>query len=76
MLGFLLGKSMYRVRQIPLPAFKKKLRNIFSNFFFYNFIQITASAGRAIAYTIGSIFKHIIDYVQLYFINDFTNIVF
>ena len=36
-----------------------------------NFIQQAASP----AYTIGPIFKHIIDYVQLYFINEFTNIV-
>ena len=54
-------------------CFKKKLLNIFSNFFFYlklqsfrlkvenNFIQIAASAGHAVAYTIVSIFKHIID---------------
>ena len=51
----------------------KKLRNIFANFFFYlkvqsfrlimenNFIQMAASAGHAVAYTIGPIFKHIID---------------
>ena len=41
-----------------------------------NFIQMAASAGHAVAYTIGPIFKHIIDCVQLYFINGFTNIVF
>ena len=40
-----------------------------------NFIQMAALADHAIAYTIGSIFKHIIDCVQLYFTNDFTNIV-
>ena len=40
-----------------------------------NFIQIAASAGHAVAYPIGPIFKHIIDCVQLYFTNDFTNIV-
>ena len=40
-----------------------------------NFIQMAASSGYAVAYTIGPIFKHIIDYVQLYFINGFTNIV-
>ena len=40
-----------------------------------NFIQIAASAGHAVVYTIGSIFEHIIDSVQLYFINGFTNIV-
>ena len=63
----------------------KKLLNIFSNFFFYlkvqsfrltmenNFIQMAASAGHAVAYTIGPIFKHIIDCVQLYFTNGFTN---
>ena len=65
----------------------KKLLNIFSNFFFYlkvqsfwlimenNFIQMAASAGHGVAYTIGSIFKHIIDCVQLYITNGFTNIV-
>ena len=40
-----------------------------------NFIQLAASAGRAVAYTIGVIFKHIMDYVHLYFINGLTNIV-
>ena len=35
---------------------------------------IHASAGHAVAYTIGPIFKHI-DCVQLYFINGFTDIV-
>ena len=32
-----------------------------------NFIQMAASAGHALAYTIGPIFKHIIDCVRLYF---------
>ena len=32
-----------------------------------NFIQMPASAGHAVAYMNGPIFKHIIDYVQLYF---------
>ena len=40
-----------------------------------NFIQMAASASDAVAYTIGPIFKHIIDCVQLYFANGFTNIV-
>ena len=40
-----------------------------------NFIQMAASADHTVAYTIGPIFKHIIDCVQLYFTNDFTNIV-
>ena len=40
-----------------------------------NFIQTAASAGHAVAYTIGSIFQHIIDCVQLSFANGFTNIV-
>ena len=31
-----------------------------------NFIQLAASAGHAVAYAISSIFKHIIDCVQLY----------
>ena len=34
-----------------------------------NFIQMAASVGHAVAYTIGPIFEHIIDYVQLYFTN-------
>ena len=62
----------------------KKLLNIFSNFFFYlkvqsfrliienNSFQMAASVGHAVAYTIDSIFKHIIDSVQLH---GFTNIV-
>ena len=36
---------------------------------------MAAPADHAVAYTIGSIFKHIIDCVQLYFTNGFTNIV-
>ena len=32
-----------------------------------NIIQMAASAVHAVAYTIGPIFKHIIDCVQLYF---------
>ena len=32
-----------------------------------NFIQMAASAGHVVAYKIGPIFKHIIDFVQLYF---------
>ena len=39
-----------------------------------NFIQMAASAGQAVAYTIGPIFKHFIDCVKLYFTNGFTNI--
>ena len=40
-----------------------------------NFIQMAASASHAVAYTIGPILNHIIDCAQLYFTNDFTNIV-
>ena len=40
-----------------------------------NFVQMAASADHAVAYTIGPILKHIINYVQLYFINGFKNIV-
>ena len=40
-----------------------------------NFIQMAALTGHAVVYTIGPIFKHIIDYVQLYCTNGFTNIV-
>ena len=64
-----------------------KLLNIFSNFFFYlkvqsfrlimenNFIQMAASAGHVVSCTSGPIFKHIINRVQLYFTNGFTNII-
>ena len=43
-----------------------------------NFIQMAVSAvsaGQPEAYTIGPILKHIIDCVQVYFSNGFTNIV-
>ena len=65
----------------------KKTTEYFLKFFFYlkvqsfrlilenNFIQMAASAGNTEAYTIAPIFKHIIDCVQLYFTNGFTNIV-
>ena len=36
-----------------------------------NFIQMAVAAGHAVAYTIGPIFNHIIDYVQLYFTNTY-----
>ena len=39
-----------------------------------NFIQMTTSVGHAVAYTIGKIFKHIIDCVQ-YFTDGFMNTV-
>ena len=41
-----------------------------------NFIPMAAWGGHAVAYTIGLIFKHINDCVQLYFTNGLTNIVF
>ena len=40
------------------------------------FIQMAVSAGQAVADTIGPIYKHIIDCVQPYFTNGFTNIIF
>ena len=40
-----------------------------------NFIQMAASTGHSVSYTSGEIFKLIIDCVQLYFTNGFTNIV-
>ena len=81
--------SKYRIRQIIFfeNALKKKTTEYFSNFFSYlkvqsfrlimenNFIQMAASAGHVVAYAIGPIFKHIIDCVQLYFSNGFTNII-
>ena len=39
-----------------------------------NVIQMAASTGHAVAYTIDTIFKHMIDCAQLYFTNSFTNI--
>ena len=62
----------------------KKTTEYFLKFLFYlkvqsfrliienNFIQ---TADHAIAYTIGPIFKHITNCVQLYFTNGFTNII-
>ena len=40
-----------------------------------NFIQMAASDDHVAAYTIGPIFKHFIDCVQLCFKNGFTNII-
>ena len=40
-----------------------------------NFIQTAVLAGHAVAYTIDPISNHIIDCVQLYSTNGFTNIV-
>ena len=37
-----------------------------------NFIQMAASTGHVVVYTIGPIFKYIIDCVQLYFTNGVT----
>ena len=65
----------------------KKLPNIFLNYFFYlkvqslrlikenDFIQMAVSAGHAVAYAISPIFMYIIDCVQLYYSNDFTNFI-
>ena len=62
-------------------------KTAFSNFCFYlksqsfrlvmknNFIQMAASTSHALAYTIDRILSNIIDCVQLYFTNGFTNIV-
>ena len=81
------GKHKGSIKYIFLESALKKKTEFFSNFFFYlkvqsfrlimgnNFIQLAASAVHAGAYTIDTIFKHIIDYVQLYFTNGFTNIV-
>ena len=41
----------------------------------YNFIQMAASAGHAIAYRSGTIFKQIIHCVQLHLANGITNII-
>ena len=40
-----------------------------------NFIQMVVSAGHEVVYVIRLIFIDIIDCVQLYFINGFTNFV-
>ena len=66
----------------------KKILKIFSNFFIFylkvqsfqlimenNFFKMAVLTGHAVSYTNGPIFKHIIDCVQLYFTNGFTNIV-
>ena len=41
-----------------------------------NLIQMAASAGHTVAYTICPMFKHIIDCMQLYFTNGFIHIIF
>ena len=41
----------------------------------FHSIPLAAAADHVVAYAIGTIFKHIIDYVQLDFTNGFTNIV-
>ena len=71
-----------------MPFFENALKKPLSQIsFFYlkvqsfrlikesKFIQMAASVGHAVAYTIGPIFKHNIDCVHLYFPNGFTNIV-
>ena len=40
-----------------------------------NYVQMDGSADSAVTYTIGKIFKHIINSVQRYFTYGFTNIV-
>ena len=40
-----------------------------------NFNEMAALADHTVAYTIGPIFKQIVDCVQLYFTNGFTDIV-
>ena len=83
------NKVLYRVRQIPFfieYALKKTTEHFLKFLFLFEspilpvnngkyFHSMAASAGHAVAYTIGPIFKHIIDCVQRYFINGFTNIV-
>ena len=66
-------------------ALKKTTAYVLKFLFFYlkvqsfrlimenNIILMAASAGHAVAYRIGPIFRHIIDCVQLYFTNAFTN---
>ena len=83
--------NIYRVCQIPfffLEIALKKTTEYFLKFLFSlkvqsfrsimenNFILMATSAGHAVTYTIGAIFKHIFDCVQLYFTNGFTSFVF
>ena len=79
--SFVHFKSTDRVRQIPLIFLKntlKKTTEYFLKFLFFylkvqsfrliienNFIQMAASDGHAVAYTIGPIFKQIIDCVAV-----------
>ena len=74
---------LYGVRQITFFVLGNVLKKTteyflkFSNFRLImenNFIPMAASAGHAVAYTIGPIFKHNIDCVQLYFTNGFRYI--
>ena len=87
-LGFIKGIMHTLIVQGPPNTFLFFENALKKNYLFYlkvqsfrlimenNFIQMAASAGHAVAYTILPIFKHIIDCVQLYFTNGFTNIVF
>ena len=55
-------------------ALKKKTEYILK-FVFFLFESTILPSGHAVAYTIDSIFNHIIDCVQPYFTNGFTSIV-
>ena len=58
-------------------VFKKTAEYILKFVFLFEstILQMAALTGHAVAYMIGPFFKHIIDCVQLYFTNSFTNIV-
>ena len=70
-IGKCLKKNYWIFSQISFFYLKvQSFRLIMEN----NYIQMAASSGHAVAYTIGPIFKHI-DCVQLYFTNGLKNIV-
>ena len=54
------------------PPHTFKTTEYFFKFFLF---ESTNLQSHAVAYTIGPIFKHIIDCVQLYFTNGFKNII-
>ena len=68
----MVGAGQFHVKSCKKKNHVKKYVKSFRLIMKNNFIQMSASAGHAVADTIGPIFKHIIACVQLY---GFTNII-
>ena len=74
-ISFMFNRVFFIYISISLPVYGKVFVECNSlvqiNLIFF---YLAAWAGHAVAYTIVPIFKHIIDCVQLYFSNGFTNV--